>query len=233
MNEYLAVIFDLDGTLLDTITDLKESMNHVMVDMGLETFTIDEVKHMVGLGVDIFIDRVIAKRKIGTDRFAWIKERYLGYYIRAMNDNTAPYPGIEAMLDIFVEADVKLAVLSNKPEDQVMSVIQSYFPDIRFSLVFGKRDEYPLKPDPTSLYVIIEELGVPKDRILYVGDTATDMETAVNAGVDSVGVVWGFRDREELVASGAKFVVERPGQIVNLVFGGDFDDHHAGWDSRH
>jgi len=215
MSRYKAVIFDLDGTLLDTLTDIRDSMNQVMAEMRQTELSYAETRQFVGLGVNHLVDEVIRSRLIDSEKFAVIKQRYLDIYRANSLNSTAPYPGIVELLDELKSRGLSLNVLSNKPDPDVQSVIAHFFTG--FSHVYGKKPEYAIKPDPASAKRIIDDLGLKAEEVLYVGDTATDIETAKNAGLTSVGVLWGFRDREELVSAGADHIISRPGEILAII----------------
>lgn len=216
---YKAVIFDLDGTLLDTITDISDSVNAVLKSMNYHTFSIDEYKYFVGKGVDELISKVISKGELDPELFFEIKSGYLEEYAVRKANKTKPYPGIVKLLKKLKEHNVLICVLSNKPHYQTTEVVQRYFGDIDFDFVMGKKPEYPIKPNPASVNHLIQALQVPKEEILYVGDTSTDMETASNAGLTSVGVLWGFREQNELEQSGAKYIVKNTAELFTIIAG--------------
>ncbi|MBN2696683.1 MAG: HAD family hydrolase, partial [Bacilli bacterium] len=145
---------------------------------------------------------------------------YLWYYRSSSKNLTNPYLGIVNLLEDLEKNKIKMAVLSNKPDPETKEVVNHYFPHIAFSCVIGKKAEFPIKPNPASLEYVISELKTSKERILYVGDTGTDMETAANASLVSAGVLWGFRDKVELQGSGANYIIEKPEEISFLILGG-------------
>jgi phosphoglycolate phosphatase len=212
-----AVIFDLDGTLLDTLEDLADSVNAVLAERGFPVHPTGAYRHFVGDGAAVLIGRVLpvehrdaAIQKICLRRF---REEYA---VRWKN-KTLPYDGVLLMLTGMQELGMKLAVLSNKPHDATEECVRELLPGIRFDVVMGQVDGRPKKPDPAGALAIAEQLGVLPQEVLYLGDTSTDMETAVRAGMYPVGVLWGFRTADELRKHGAKTLIARPQDIMTLL----------------
>ncbi len=220
---YKAVIFDLDGTLLDTIKDIADSFNHVLEKHNYATFAEEDYKYFVGMGIDILVQKIIAASNLPATDFEVLKKEYYNTYNANQANNTKPYHGITSLLKQLNDKNISINVLSNKPHSQALSVVKHYFPDIKFEYIYGKKTDFPIKPDPKSVNEIIGSLKLEHSEILYIGDTVTDMETAKNAGLTSVGVLWGFRKEAELVSAGADFIVEEPMQILGILEG-DKDD---------
>lgn len=214
---YKAVIFDLDGTLLDTIEDIKETMNRALRKYGYKEYSLEEYKYFVGKGVDHLIRRTMEEGNIPDEKFLDIKNAYFEIYKDQSKVNTGVYEGINDLLKELKKTGVKLAVLSNKPHVQTIDVINYYFDDCVFNYVYGKKDNFFPKPDPNSALDLIGNLGVKQEEVLYVGDTETDVLTSKNAKFCSVGVLWGFRKKDELVNAGADFIVEKPLEILDLI----------------
>ena len=212
---FKAVIFDLDGTLLDTLEDLGESMNSVLLNMGFSQHPIEAYKLFVGDGMEELARRVLPQgnRDGGTVRAC--VEAMRGEYGKRWHTKTKPYKGICEMLNELVHAGVFLSVLSNKPHDFTKEVVRFYF-DGKFKLVYGS-GVFPRKPDPAGALHVARESGFSVQEFLYVGDTGTDMRTARAAGIISAGVLWGFRSRAELLEFGASVVVSDPGEILDLI----------------
>ncbi len=208
-----AVIFDLDGTLLDTIEDISDSCNAALTENGLSGFSVGEYKYFVGNGVDELIHNVLKAQEADPQHWEKVRSAYLRIYSQNQRNKTHPYPGIVSLLENLNRSGIQCNVLSNKPDFDTKAVIRHYFPDIHFVWVLGKRPGYPTKPDPTSVNEIVRDLGHPSDSILYVGDTYTDMLTAQNANLPSVGVLWGFRKADELIRGGAWQLAKRPEEI--------------------
>jgi phosphoglycolate phosphatase len=206
------VLFDLDGTLVDSLADLANATNHVLAQLGYPTHPREAYRQFVGDGA-----RVLCERALPADQQHRVEEtQHLlrAYYADHWADLTQPYPGIPETVAGLAARGVQLAVFSNKPDDFTKRMVAHYFPTTKFSVVRGQLPKVPLKPDPTGARQIAEELRVPPAEWIYLGDTNTDMRTARNAGMYAVGVLWGFRESEELVAAGAQTLVARPEEIL-------------------
>ena len=204
------IIFDLDGTLLNTIDDIADCMNDVLRRRNLPLHSIAEYKIFVGDGVVNLVKRAAAGAEAAGFDLAQLESEYSAEYLVRQADKTAPYAGIQELLYSLTGRGAKIAVLSNKPHDATLKVMASFFPDIAFDAIIGQRPGYPVKPDPGGALEILAMLGLPRDDVLYVGDTATDMRTAGAAGLKAVGALWGFRDKAELAESGAADFAEHP-----------------------
>lgn len=216
--KFKAVIFDLDGTLLDTIEDLTDSMNAALAQMGHPAKTVEECKVLVGDGLGTFIQRSLPPSCAGDPEAARrLRELIRAEYRKRNADKTRPYPGIREMLACLGRKGLPLAVLSNKPHDSTREVVEKYFPDVPFRHIFGARDDVPVKPHPEGALAIARMLDIPPAEVLYVGDTNTDMQTASGAGMFAAGVLWGFRTAEELRENGAKILLASPSEICDLV----------------
>lgn len=211
-------IFDLDGTLLDTITTITHYVNLVLDRHGIPVISEDECKYFVGNGARKLIDRVMESRKItDSDTALRVYEEYNREYNADTLYLTKPYDGIKELLLALKERKISLAVLSNKPDEATKDIIPAFFPNT-FAIVHGGRDGIMLKPAPDGVLEILDELGASPDELMYVGDTNVDMFTGKNAGARmTVGVSWGFRTREELKESGADVIVDTPSEIINLL----------------
>lgn len=207
-------VFDLDGTLINSIADLGVSTNWALNKYGFPTYEIDKYRYMVGDGVPVLIKRAL-KDAYSESAFAKVLESFNFYYNGHFADNTRPYDGIEKMLNALLSAGIKIAVLSNKPDNFVKLIIEKLFPQTSFDFVMGKTDSFPKKPEPDALLHIIEHMGVQKAETLYIGDSNVDIHTAKNAGVKSAGVLWGFRDREELETAGADIIAADPAGLLS------------------
>lgn len=209
------VIFDLDGTLLNTIADLGEACNYALRQLGYSEHALSTYNYMVGNGVRKLVERA------EPDADAETVERLLAifreYYDRHSADNTRPYPGIPELLRTLTDNGVAVAVASNKYQSAVEHIIAHFFPDIPFAAVAGQVDMRPVKPDPSIVFAILNEHPTPKAEVLYVGDSGVDMETARRACVESVGVSWGFRPVSELRKTYADHIVTNPSEILEIV----------------
>ena len=211
------VIFDLDGTLMDTVADLACSTNYALGRCGFPTHETEKYRYFVGNGINRLFERALPEGEKNPENILCVREAFLPHYNKHGTDKSAPYPGIPELLEALQEQGVMLAVASNKYHAATCGLIAHYFPDIRFAAVFGQREGTPIKPDPAVISDIIEKIGVKREEVLYVGDSGVDMQTAGNAGVDAVGVTWGFRPREELERFSPRHIVNAPQEILNLV----------------
>ena len=191
------IIFDLDGTLLDTLEDLSAAVNHALELRGLPLHTVEEYRHMVGHGV-----RNLVQQALPPDRASLVDEAladFKSYYQAHIDVHTRPYPGIPELLSALNEAGVKLAVASNKFQEGAEYLIRRFFPGIPFVAILGNRPGYPLKPDPEIVQEILRQSDVAPEDALLVGDSPTDMRTAANGGIEALAVTWGYSSAEELI----------------------------------
>ncbi|NQU10471.1 HAD-IA family hydrolase [bacterium] len=212
---YQAVMFDLDGTLVDSLADLANAVNHALITLGCPTHPLAAYRQFVGDGA-----RALCVRALPADREDLVEETVRlmrEHYEAHWSDLTHPYPGILALVGALRQRGLRLAVLSNKPDGFTKQIVTRYFPGEPFHAVRGQLSHLPLKPDPTTARQIAAELGVPPGQWLYLGDTNTDMRTAHAAGMHAVGVLWGFRDRAELEDSGAADILTEPGELLGLL----------------
>ena len=206
------VIFDLDGTLLNTIDDLADAGNHVCAARGWPVHTVDAYKRMVGNGIPKLVERFAPA---GTDgeTLAGALAEFSAYYGEHKEDKTAPYPGIAELLAALKGQGVRLAVLSNKAHALAGPVVEHYFPGV-FDVVQGALPDAPVKTEPTLLRRLMEQMGAEPEHTLFVGDSNVDVLTGKNGGLTVVGVLWGFRDRQELEGAGADYVIARPEELL-------------------
>lgn len=211
---FRAVIFDLDGTLLDTLEDLADSMNCVLERNRLPIHKLAAYKYFVGDGIEMLVQRALPFEVADTDEFQRLVGEMKNEYARRWAEKTRPYAGVPEMLEALSAAGLEMAVLSNKPDDATRQIVRRFMPDAPFRLVIGATPEKPKKPDPTVALEIADRLRLPPERFIFVGDTSIDMRTAIAADMFPVGVLWGFRPGEELAAAGAKMVLERPADLL-------------------
>ncbi len=221
--KYKAVIFDLDGTLLDTLDDITDSFNAALAKKNHRQFSVEEYRYFVGRGIDELIVNIIKAGDLDPKESQDIKNGYIEEYALRSRVKTKPYPTVIELLNALKSMGIQVAILSNKPHFQTEEVVEYYFKDFKFDAVYGKKPEYEIKPNPESALQLIKDLNVSKDDVLYVGDTNTDMETAKNAGFVKVGVSYGFRPAEELIKAGADYIVNRAIDILKIVKGEDND----------
>jgi phosphoglycolate phosphatase len=213
---FSAVLFDLDGTLLDTLADIAHSANHVLADLGFPTHDIDAYRHFVGEGLVVLFRKALPADVNADEVMPRCAERFREAYGREWNVRTRPYDGIRELLDALTARPIEMAVLSNKPDAFTRKCVQEYLPEYKFRVVLGQRDSVPRKPDPAGAIEIINEMGIPAEQFLYLGDSSIDMQTATAAGMYAVGALWGFRSLQELQQNGAKTVISQPTDLLEL-----------------
>jgi phosphoglycolate phosphatase len=217
--QYAAIVFDLDGTLLDTLADIAQAANRVLVQRGLAAHPVDAYRQFVGEGVRVLFERSLPQVAddivpCTDDIVAACAEDFRHAYAQCWNVQTRPYDGIDDLLSALVSRGVRLAVLSNKPDVFTKACVREYFSQFPFEAVLGQREGVPRKPDPAGAREIAALMNLAPERILYVGDTAIDMQTANAAGMFPVGVSWGFRPRSEMLAGGARAMIDRPAELL-------------------
>jgi phosphoglycolate phosphatase len=215
--KFEAVLFDLDGTLLDTIEDLTDSMNEALKRMGFPVHDSEACKMFVGDGVEKFALRALPKNRRDEVTVAKCVTGMREVYSNRWAQKTRPYDGIPELLDRLTSRKIKMSILSNKPDDSTREMVAELLSKWRFDPVVGARPSVPKKPDPTMAIQIAQQLRVPADKFLYLGDTGTDMKTAKGAGMFPVGALWGFRTAEELKDTGAEVLVAHPSEVLQLL----------------
>lgn len=211
------VIFDLDGTLLDTIQDIGGTCNIILNRHGYPSLPTKTYCYYVGKGVRHLMTRLFEHFDIDDTLFDVFMKQYFDVYPVESTKHTDIYDGINELIIGLKEMGVSVNVLSNKPHIQVQEIMPYYFKNQPFELMYGKHDGIDPKPNPALLFKMMNQLGVKKEEVLYVGDTKTDIETALNADLSSVGVLWGFREEKELVEAGALHIVSKPNEILDIV----------------
>ncbi|TVQ96212.1 MAG: HAD family hydrolase [Spirochaetaceae bacterium] len=212
-----AVLFDLDGTLLDTLADIAVSMNHALQSLGFPAHEVDSYRRRVGWGARVLAEKSLPEDHHDPDTVARCVQLFAEYYSLHPNDHTRPFEGIVQMLAALRTASVPCAVLSNKPHDLTVSVVAQSLEGHPFVAVYGDRSGVPPKPHPGTARDAARQLGHAEDEVLFVGDSDIDMQTAVAAGMEPVGVTWGFRTREVLHDAGARVIIDQPAQLLNLL----------------
>lgn len=210
------VIFDLDGTLLDTIADLAAAANHALQKAGFPVYDTETIRTFVGNGISKLLERALPEGARTAENVERLRTDFVPYYDAHNAEQSKPYPGVAALLLRLQERGMMLAVASNKYQAATEKLVVHYFPAIRFVKVMGQREGVPVKPDPTIVFDIMEAAGVGKEDVLYVGDSGVDMQTAHNAGVDAVAVSWGFRPRTELEAFRPLAIIDRAEELADL-----------------
>ena len=211
------VIFDLDGTLLDTIADLAESANHALKQLGYPTRDVEKIRTFVGNGVNKLLFRALPDEEKTEENMMRMRTHFVPYYDAHNADLSAPYPGIVDLLEELQAKGLMIAVASNKYQEATVKLVKHYFPMIDFVEVLGQREGINVKPDPTIVFDILKKAGVSKEETLYVGDSGVDMQTAINAGVDAIGVTWGFRPRTELEDFHPMGLIDQAEELLGFV----------------
>ena len=217
MQHLKLVIFDLDGTLLNTLSDLAHSANYSLVKCGFPAHPIESYKFFVGNGIGKLIERSLPDSQKTEQNIARIKELMFAYYDMHNSDFTEPYPGVHDLLKTLQSKGLKLAIASNKYQSATEKLILQYFPDISFTAILGQREGIPVKPNPAIVFEILRITGISPDEAIYIGDSGVDMETASNSGVTSIGVTWGFRPLEELKTAGANYIAATTEDILKNI----------------
>lgn len=211
------VIFDLDGTLLNTIADLAASTNHALAANGYPTHPTEEYRFFVGNGINKLFERALPEGEKTEANVLKIRQHFIPYYDVHCADLTKPYPGIPELLKTLQQREIQLAVASNKYQRATGKLIPYFFPDIHFTAILGQREGVPRKPDPQIVHEIMRMANVSTDEVLYVGDSNVDMQTANNARVDSVGVTWGFRPRAELEQGNPFAIIDKAEELLSFL----------------
>ncbi|MGN1032358.1 MAG: HAD family hydrolase [Intestinibacter sp.] len=213
--KYDTVIFDLDGTLLNTLEDLADSVNFALKSFGYPTRTYEEIRTFVGNGIKSLVTKAVPA---GTDEETTLKclQAFKDHYKTNMQNKTAPYKDIMELLEELNSKNIKLAIVSNKYDFGVKNLNKHYFNNL-IPVAIGEREGVRKKPAPDTVLTAMEELGSTKENCLYVGDSGSDMITAQNAGMKSVGVTWGFRDADSLKESGADFLINSPKELLEIL----------------
>jgi phosphoglycolate phosphatase len=214
---FAAVIFDLDGTLLDTLIDIGHAANSVLRHFHYPAHPIDDYRYFVGEGVRILFQRALPEAENSEQTVEACAAEFREAYGRLWNVHTRPYADVESLLAALARRSLPMAVLSNKPQRFTQLCVDEFFPAQTFRAVVGQRDGVPQKPDPAGAREIAEQLAVPPGKVLFLGDTGVDMQTARAAGMYAVGAQWGFRPKQELIAGGAQALIEQPSQLLALL----------------
>ncbi len=211
-----AVLFDLDGTLADSLIDLADGVNRALTQKGYPTHPVDAFKYFVGDGIPKMIERALPEEHRNNDSVKEIKDIFMPYYAIHYSDNTYAYDGMPELVNTLKAKGFIVAVVTNKEQAMANEVVTSLYGDV-FDLIFGKRDGIPAKPDPTAALMAMKELGVTPDECVFIGDSGMDVATAVNSGAVPVGELWGFRKEDELLANGAKYIINKPNELLNII----------------
>ena len=211
------VIFDLDGTLLDTIADLAESANYALKQLGYPTHDMETIRTFVGNGINKLLERALPAPEQTEENVMQMRSHFVPYYDVHNADLSTPYPGIVSLLEDLQAKGIRLGVASNKYQAATVKLVKQYFPTIDFVEILGQREGINVKPDPTIVFDILQKANVSKEDVLYVGDSGVDMQTAINAGVDAVGVTWGFRPRAELESFHPMGLIDEASELMKFI----------------
>ena len=214
---YKACVFDLDGTLTDTLESLTFSVNKTLKEIGLGQISAEQCRSFVGNGAAVLVEKSIrAAGDPGAEKLEEAKRTYAGIFGEFCTYKVKPYDGIPELLESLKAEGIRMAVVSNKPHEQTKDVVRTFFAEGTFDEVQGQSDKYPRKPDPSAVYAVLERMGVSPEEAVYVGDSEVDMKTGKAAGMLTVGVTWGFRSEEVLLETGADRTIDHAAELLKL-----------------
>ena len=213
-----AVLFDLDGTLVNSLADLANSVNFALSSLGFKTHETEEFKYFVGDGIPKMIERALPEDKRDEINVQKVKDVFLKYYALHFADNTVPYDGIIELVSHLSKSGIKIAVVTNKAQEMADKVVFGAFGNV-FDLVFGKREGIPAKPDPAAAIAVMKHLNVTPEECIFIGDSGVDVLTGANSKALPVGELWGYREEEELLKNGAKYIIKRPEELLEIING--------------
>ncbi len=216
MGKYKAILFDLDGTLLDTLRDLADAGNAALRELGFSLHSMEDYKYFIGKGMEQLTRQILPAEKRDKQTVARCLALVKQYYNQYWKRNSRPYPGIAELLTELEKRGIVKVVFSNKPDEFTGVMIRELLPRWYFEIIRGALPGTPIKPDPMAALQIAAEVKIEPQKFIYLGDSATDMQTANAAGMYAVGVLWGFRTAEELLKGGAKVLVKEPREVLNL-----------------
>lgn len=211
------VIFDLDGTLVNSIEDIADSMNFVLEEKGFPTHDYTTYKTFVGQGLKSLVEKALTSTNLTDSTSSICFERMIEVYRENCVKKTQLYPGISDLLSALAEKGIKLAIFSNKANELTQKVVKELLSEWKFEMVIGAGGEIPRKPNPKGALIISEHMGIPPLHLMYIGDSGIDMQTAENSGMSAVGALWGFRDMEELLENGAQTLLEHPLDLLDSI----------------
>ncbi len=211
------VIFDLDGTLINTIADLGACTNYALQKLGYPTHDIESYKFRVGNGINNLFRRALPEGENTDENVLRVRREFIPYYNAHNTDLSRPYPGMVSLLEELQAQGIHIAVASNKYQEATTKIIGELYPSIRFSAVLGQREGINIKPDPQIVFDILKIVGVDKTEVIYVGDSGVDMQTGYNAGVETCGVTWGFRPRSELEPFHPQHIVDSVEELRQII----------------
>lgn len=210
-------IFDLDGTLLNTLADLAASTNYALNQLNYPTHDTDSYRYFVGNGINKLFERALPEKERTEDNVLKVRSLFVPYYDVHNADLSTPYSGVFKLLTSLQEKGMMLAVASNKYDKATKKLIKQYFPSVQFIAVFGQREEVPTKPNPQVIHEIIKLADVNKEDVVYIGDSGVDMQTGINANVCTIGVSWGFRPKSELEAFNPSYIATNSQELLDVL----------------
>ncbi len=213
--KYKAVVFDLDGTLIDTLEDLRDSVNYALEKHDMPERSLDEIRRFVGNGIGKLISRSV-KENTPEELEKSVLKVFKAHYLENSMNKTRPYNGIPELVKRLKEMGVKIAVVTNKTQDAAINIMNAFFKD-DFEIIIGQVDGMAQKPQPDGVWRAMEKLGATKQNSVYVGDSEVDCLTAKNSGIPIIGVNWGFRGRKTLEENNADYIVDSPDEIIEIV----------------
>lgn len=211
--KYEAVLFDLDGTLVDSIEDIADSMNKILLNKGFPTHELIAYKSFIGEGIKNLVRKALPEDKRADSSVSLFFDEMMNEYKQHLTEKTRPYDGIAILLDVLTKRQMKLTILSNKADELTKIVVNNLLSDWNFEIVMGAQNHIPRKPNPEGAFIISKKLGIEPNKFIYLGDTGIDMQTANDAGMYSIGVLWGYRSKEDL-EPGAKLLIEHPLDVI-------------------
>ncbi len=211
-----AVLFDLDGTLINSLDDLADSVNHTLCEYGFPTHETEEYKYFIGNGMRNLIERTLPEEYRNTETHEKVLADFMAYYKEHSLIKTAPYKDIPELLDALRQRGIASAIITNKADAAAQRIAKHFFGS-KIDRVYGQREGIPTKPDPMLINMVLKDMGLKKEECLFVGDSGMDMLAGVNSGTTPVGVTWGFRTAEELKENGAQRLIDEPLELLNLV----------------
>lgn len=215
--KYKGVIFDLDGTLLNSLNDLADAGNRALEKFNLPQHPVEAYQYFIGDGLRKLIERIAPQFKSDQDMVNQLMVRFKEIYSAGWKEKSCLYEGVKELTEILSANGVKLAVFSNKPHDFTKMIVEEFFPGSLFCCIRGQMESVAKKPDPQGVFLISKEMGLSIDEMIFVGDSGVDIQTGKNAGMKTIGVEWGFRTREELLSNKADSLVQKPQEIIKIV----------------
>ena len=212
-----ALLFDLDGTLLHTLPDIRSAINQALAECGYDySFSLKEATRLIGDGTDVMVRRALKEKSGDVDAFLELKAHYMGYYRAWQNNHTKPFNGLPEVLKVISDHGVKLYVVTNKPDALANIIVPAHFGANFFAGIYGIKEGDKVKPDPSMVFRIMEANGFQPNEVLYVGDSVTDVDTAENAGIASVLCLWGYGFYKKDLLERATYVIKKPKELAHL-----------------